>query len=235
MLIDRIPKNENPLFSRSHCEFCKKKLEPLDLIPILSFIALKGKCRYCHVRIPTRLILVELLSGALFIYIWQTIPNFNILQFVFIAAVFSLLIVIFFIDLEKGIIPNNILAVLIFCALIYWLIFQPQTIALTFVVGIFSFLVFFILFLVTRGRGIGFGDVKFAFFMGFFLGFPNVIFALYIAFLTGALISLILIVIGKKKLRGDTIPFGPFLVIGVAGAYFLGEQILKIVGPYFSF
>jgi len=75
----------------------------------------------------------------------------------------------------------------------------------------------------------GFGDVKLAFLMGLILGFPKIIASLYIAFLTGAVISLILIILRKKKLKGGTIPFGPFLVFGTWIGMLFGEKIIKII------
>ena len=75
----------------------------------------------------------------------------------------------------------------------------------------------------------GFGDVVFAVFMGLLLGFPNTIFALYIAFLTGGIFSLILVLLRRKKLRGSTIPFGPFLVIGTYSAFLWGEYMTNYI------
>lgn len=79
----------------------------------------------------------------------------------------------------------------------------------------------------------GFGDVKLSFLMGLVLGFPGVVIALYSAFLTGALASIILVVSGKKKIPGGTIPFGPFLVLGMFIALFLGNSIQEILKPFF--
>ena len=78
----------------------------------------------------------------------------------------------------------------------------------------------------------GFGDVKLAFLIGLILGFPKTVVALYVAFLTGAVISIILILGKKKKFKGSTIPFGPFLVIGTFIALFWGEVILQKVFPF---
>src|SRR3989344_5965745 len=88
-------------------------------------------------------------------------------------------------------------------------------------------LFFLALFLITKGRGMGFGDVKFAFLMGLVLGFPGIIVALYIAFLTGALVGCILIIWRRKKMFGTSIPFGPFLVLGTFVSIFWGESIFQ--------
>jgi len=86
---------------------------------------------------------------------------------------------------------------------------------------------FLLLWLVTRGKGMGLGDVKLAFLMGLLLGFPNIIIASYLAFLTGAASGVILILLGKKKLK-EKIAFGPFLVAGTVIALIWGEQLLTV-------
>ncbi|OGH18631.1 MAG: hypothetical protein A3F31_01615 [Candidatus Levybacteria bacterium RIFCSPHIGHO2_12_FULL_38_12] len=163
----------------------------------------------------------------------------------------SSLIVIFFADLKYGIIPDKILFPLIVITLIGTVIpvcpypsfrfvraelsvqnpFDPGCGRLgdltRMMSGIGSFLFFLLLFVFTKGKGMGFGDVKFAFFMGLFLGFPKILIALYIAFLTGACISIILLIGGKKKLK-STIPFGPFLVIGTMVSMFFGDKMIMI-------
>lgn len=96
--------------------------------------------------------------------------------------------------------------------------------------GLGAGIFFLALFLFTRGRGMGFGDVKFAFLMGLVLGFPNIIVSLYIAFLTGAIIGIILMIWGKKRFFGTAIPFGPFLVLGTFAALFWGEIIFQKAG-----
>jgi leader peptidase (prepilin peptidase) / N-methyltransferase len=93
---------------------------------------------------------------------------------------------------------------------------------------------FFFLFAVTRGRGMGFGDVIYALLMGFTLGFPGVIVGLYIAFVTGAIVSILLVFLKRKKFRGGTIPFGPFLVFGTFVSLFWGTQITNLFFRYLT-
>ncbi|MBU3978097.1 hypothetical protein KKE68_00150 [Patescibacteria group bacterium] len=102
-----------------------------------------------------------------------------------------------------------------------------------FLSGMGVFAGFLLLFLFTRGRGIGFGDVVFGFFMGYVLGFPKIVLGVYISFLTGAFISLILIMARKKKFKGGVIPFGPFLVSGTVISLFWGEIIINKFLLYF--
>src|SRR3989338_671989 len=147
------------------------------------------------------------------------------------AFVFGACLGIFFADFSYGIIPVEFVAMIILSSL-FLLISYPQNLFQNLIVNIITgFLVFsffLVIFLLTRGRGMGFGDVKLSFAIGLFLGFPKTIVALYVAFLTGMFISIILVLLGKKKLRGDSIAFGPFLVIGAVIGYFFGIQILNL-------
>lgn len=236
VLIDRIPKDESFIKGRSYCDHCKKKLQWFDLIPLLSFIFLKRKCHYCHKKISFYYPLVELTTGALFLLIFNQIQisNFKLNDFFSLLYYFfivSSLIVIFFTDIKYGIIPDKIVYPSIIIAFLY-LILNINYLLLNHLLSAFSALGFFLLiFLLTKGKGMGFGDVKLSFLMGLVLGFPKIISALYLAFLTGALVSFILIICRKKKFFGATIPFGPFLVIGTITSLFWGEKLIKIILP----
>ena len=138
------------------------------------------------------------------------------------------MIVIFFADLKYGIIPDKIVFPAILVSAFYLLTMNYQLLAINFLSTLGAGLFFLLLFLITRGRGMGFGDVKFSFLMGLILGFPNIIVALYLAFLTGAIVGCILIIWRKKKVFGTAIPFGPFLVLGNFIAIFFGEVLTQI-------
>jgi prepilin signal peptidase PulO-like enzyme (type II secretory pathway) len=92
-------------------------------------------------------------------------------------------------------------------------------------------LFFLLLVLITKGKGMGLGDVKYGAFMGLLLGYPGIVVGLYTAFLTGALVGVILI-IAKKRKFGQIIPFGPFLVLGTVVAMFWGNQLLNWLWHY---
>lgn len=135
---------------------------------------------------------------------------------------------IFFADLEYGIIPDKIVFPTVAVVFLYLLINPLSLIINHLFSGLGACLFFLILFLITKGRGMGFGDVKFAFLMGLILGFPNIIVSLYIAFLTGAIVGCILIIWRKRRVSGTSIPFGPFLVLGTLIAIFYGNFIAQI-------
>ena len=238
MLIDRLPKEESPLVGRSRCDLCLHKLSWLDLIPLVSFIILQGKCRYCKKFIGWKYPITEATTGLLFILTAYYMPYHSsgsyLIDLIYYIFIISILIVIFFTDLFYGIIPFWAVVLGSASAILWHLLFPAADISiLNYVLSaIGSFLAFLCLFLITKRRGIGFGDVMYVFFMGLVLGFPTTILGFYIAFITGALISLILIGLKKKKMKGGTIPFGPFLVTGTFISLLWGNVIISWILPY---
>lgn len=200
-------------WGRSYCPHCKKTLQWYDLFPIASFLLYRGKCRYCHKSISKEYLLVEIVMGILIAYLfWQ---QFDIFSLFFI----SILSVLFITDLKKMLIPDRI----VLPAIVIALAAKPFAGNILTALGIAGF--FYALILITKGKGMGGGDVKLGAFIGLGLGFPNGILALVLSFFFGALVSLALIFLGRKKF-GQTIPFGPFLVIGSLIALFWGSNIL---------
>jgi leader peptidase (prepilin peptidase)/N-methyltransferase len=228
VVIDRLPSGRPLFISRSVCDSCHKQLRWYDLFPVLSFLLLGGKCRFCRATIPPRLFLIEVTTGLFVVFLSHLFLNGTIdfSAFLFLSVVFCCLLAIFFIDLFWGIIPDQILFVLLVIVTVYNFTVNPAGIISYALSGFGAFIFFLLIFLATKGRGMGFGDVKFSFIIGLLVGYPKVIVALYAAFLTGAVISLILVFIGKKHFKRDTIPFGPFLIIGIAVAYFFTDRFL---------
>ncbi|MCL4354334.1 prepilin peptidase [Patescibacteria group bacterium] len=237
--IDRLPKNETIFKGRSHCDYCKKTLKWYDLVPVFSFIFLNGKCRYCKKKLSIQYPIVEIVTSLLFLFMYfYTITMFYqnpdvlyILLFNFLLVAF--LIAIFTTDIKYGIIPDKILLALTVVLFTFKLVFMQQTFINNSLSGVGAFIFFLVLYFVTKEKGMGFGDVKFAFIIGFLVGFPNVITALYMAFLTGAFTSIILILLGKKR-YSNAVPFGPFLSVSLFVVYLWGDKItnvlLKILG-----
>ena len=249
VVVDRIASKESIWKGRSHCDHCRHKLGVFDLIPLVSFFLLGRKCRYCHKKLSWFYPLIEICTALVYVMIGFSIfqqSGYLLTQFQYqlLALYYFLLtaslIAIFFTDLRYGIIPFKAV-VFAFCVTLVWNIFFPllhfnqfeiQMLGLQ--VGIINVVLsalgaggfFFLLFAVTRGRGMGFGDVVYAFLMGFTLGFPRVLLGLYIAFVTGAVVALLLVAIKKKKLRGGTIPFGPFLVLGTILSLLWGNTLI---------
>lgn len=233
VLIDRIPRDESIISGRSHCETCRKVLKWKDLIPVLSYMILRGKCRYCKKGLSWQYPLVELLTGCLFIFVFLQTPQLNIFHSqiqsgIFYSVVSALLLAIFFSDLKYRIIPDQLLVFLVAVTMMAEIIFTRSTLPYFLLGSFIFFAVLFFLLVMTKGAGMGFGDVKFAVFIGLILGWPYIIVAFYLAFLTGALLSIILLVSGRKKMK-STIPFGPFLCISAFITLFYGRTLWEIL------
>ena len=234
-----IPPKRNQKFpkelARSYCPSCKKILSWPDLIPVLSFLFLKGRCRYCTNPISLQYPLVELATGSLFVLaLNQQLTISNFLNFFYLLIVISFLIIIFVYDLKHYIIPDKIIYPAIALALIYnvyqFTINNQQLAINNFFAAILAGAFFLFIVLISRGKWMGWGDPKLAFFMGLLLGFPNILIALFFAFFIGAIIGVGLIVLRKKTLKSE-IPFGPFLVAGTLLALFWGKEIIDWYTP----
>jgi leader peptidase (prepilin peptidase)/N-methyltransferase len=238
VLADRLPKDETVIKGRSHCDFCKKELRWFDLIPLLSFLATGGKCRYCKKRLPLFYPLIEIATGIVFVLALRFLAYPSTLALVIYLAILSLLIVVFFMDLKHGVILNNVLALEIIAVAIYLLLFNQSAILINIVCAVLAFGFFFAtawLFKLVRGKdGMGGGDIKLAFVLGLLLGFPDIIVCLYLAFLTGAITGIILVLWSKKSPEKTSLAFGPFLVfaaiIALLWGNFLFEKAALLLG-----
>lgn len=242
VLIDRFARDESVIKGRSYCEFCKHTLSWIDLIPVVSFLWLKGRCRYCKRKLSWYYPIIELTTGSLFILTPLFLMNTGVISyelsfevlaiFIFYLFTVSCLMVVLFADIKYGIIPDKVTYPLCLVAGIF-ILFSHQNFFISHILSAIGACLFFLgLFALTRGKGMGLGDVKFVFVMGLLLGFPGIVFSLYVAFLTGAILSLILIVLRKKKMRGATIAFGPFLVLGTYIVLLLGNQLTEHVRTF---
>lgn len=263
VVIDRLPKGEDIIRGRSYCPKCGHILKWYDLLPLLSFILLRGRCRYCGGKISWQYPLVELATGLLFASslfpssVFCPLDPSSVLYL--LSSVF--LVPIFVIDFKHGIIPDKLVYPAIALVTSYrllvtgsriwglysklkrdvgglgpyllqtgffrrhaWLELRP--LLWTLVGSFILYSLFLILHSLFRGRALGGGDVKLAFLVGLITGFPNMLVAVFSAFLTGALVSIILIMLGKRKF-GETVPFGPFLVVGTYIALFWGSNIIR--------
>jgi len=274
VVIFRLENGEEIINDRSKCLKCKHVLVWHDLAPILSFVFLKGKCRYCKQPISMQYPLVELVAGGIFILIFNlqftifnqfTIYNFQSiynLQFLastsFLLFIASSLIVIFVYDLKHYIIPDRVVFLAVVVALGFNLLsdfignhFQFLNFLISkfpyFSISDFQFLMFNVqnsqfinylfaaflaggfflaIVLLTKGNGMGGGDVKLGFLMGMILGWPAILLAVFSSFIFGSIAGLYLIAVGRKKMK-SMIPFGPFLVVGTFTALFWGEEITR--------
>ena len=232
-LIYRLEARESFLKGRSFCPHCRRVLSWWDLIPVFSFLILKGKCRYCYQKISWQYPLVELTTGLLFLLIFNFQLSPALSQFIttlYLFIISSFLIVIFVYDLKHSIIPDKVIYPAIATALIFNFqlpIFNQFSIFKFSILSALGAAAFFLtIVLISRGKWMGGGDVKLAFLMGLFLGWPNILVALFLAFLIGAIIGIGLIISGKKTLKSE-VPFGPFLVTGTFIALFWAEKLIN--------
>jgi len=225
-VIYRLDKKESFLSGRSFCPSCKKELNVLDLIPVLSYLSLKGKCRYCKERISLQYPLVEMGTAFLFVFAFYSsspfLGLFNALTFLFLILISSFFIIIFVYDLKHFLILDKVLYPAVFITFLYRLLDYKSLLFNYLPVAVLATLFFLFIFLVSRGKWMGFGDVKLAFLLGFFLGFPNVLAGFFFSFLIGAVVGVGLIIAKKSKLKSE-VPFAPFLVIGSLIGFYFGE------------
>ena len=221
--VDRLPESRSIVSPPSHCPQCKRRLSILELIPVLSYIFLRGRCRSCGEKIPPRILAVELGTGIMFFLIW--IRFGQSWDTVLISLFGSLLLVIGLIDLEH----QKILNILIYPAICFGLLLIPVThlaTPWTFLAGgALGFAVLFLIAVLSPGA-MGMGDVKLTIFLGIIVGYPEIVIVLFLAFVSGGLIAGILLAFKKIKLK-DRIAFGPYLALAGLITMLYGDQILS--------
>jgi leader peptidase (prepilin peptidase) / N-methyltransferase len=217
----RISLKESIISPRSACPKCKHTLTPLELIPVLSFLFQRGKCRQCKARISPLYPIMEFLTGVLFVAVPLILGWTNE---IFIGwTLVSLFIIITVSDIKYMLIPDKIL---LFFAGIFLLerIFIPLSPWWDSLLGAtIGFTLLLVISIVSKG-GMGGGDIKLYALLGFVLGTKLVLMSLFIATLLGALIGMIGIGLGLVE-RKKPIPFGPFIAVGTLIAYFYGQTI----------
>jgi len=248
VVIFRLGTEDDIINSRSKCLACGHQLAWYDLFPVISFLSLGGKCRYCRKKISWQYPLVEIATGALFVALFYTVflgYNFvflNVFNFLSLLFIFSALVVIFVFDLKQYIIPDEVIFPAIavaFLALMVKVIFSSSVLDFSLFANFFGAALlaggfFLFLVVVTRGEGMGGGDVKLGFLMGLVLGFPKILLALFFAFISGALVGVFLMALGKKKMK-SMLPFGPFLICGFLLSFFWGSEIISWYWEKFLF
>jgi leader peptidase (prepilin peptidase)/N-methyltransferase len=234
--IDRLPLRKSLVSPPSHCDACQRRLSLKDMVPVFSYLWLRGRCRYCRAPIPRRVLLVEVASGVLFfLAYWRYGLSIEFAISAFWSCVFLLII---FIDWEKQLILNRVtypaaaVAIIILAidslspeaGILSNLRLIPQPGILSGIIGgAIGFLFFFIVFIINP-KGMGMGDVKLACLIGLVTGLPLVIVALLTGILLGGLVAIILLLL-KKKGRKEVIPYGAFLGIGPIITLLWGNNI----------
>lgn len=242
VVIYRTLNEESFIEGRSRCDHCKHQIAWYDNIPLLSFLVLRGRCRYCKKPIAITHLAMELLTGALFV--WWYLGGFFFFHFFqlsshpfnFIQPLFWLLVGIFLLiilvtDATSFIIPDYAVGSLFVIALVYRIalvvshVMQPKDFVFSLLGTLLITLFFFSLWFFTKGKGMGFGDVKYCLPMGLLLGWPMMVIGVFLAFIFGAAGGIIFMIWKKKDMKA-IIPFGPYLVLGTVIALVFGDQLL---------
>lgn len=243
--VERI-KRGSSLRGRSACFACHQNLAWYDLVPLVSYLLLGGKCRNCHQVIPRRTWYWELAFGTVVAIVAAAGSLFSVTltyQLVYLS-VFGFLSLVFVIDLLTGYIPDLLTypAIIATLLILIGIAFYTQVgpfeafkfLAPRLLAGLIPAAIFSLLIVITKGRAMGWGDVKLMIFMGLVLGFPAIIVGLYISFILGALVSSHLLLIHRKKLN-QAVPFGPFLSLGTIISLIWADQITKFYWHFFSY
>ena len=225
LAVYRIPRKENITYVRSHCTSCDHKLGFWDLIPIFSYIFLRGKCRYCGEKIRIRYLLLEVLSGCVFLFVALTHGITNIVNLIFIYLFMAGMFIIAGIDKENKIIPNS-LCVYELCISIAYLMYKyfvnqamVENILGLLVIPIILYVLNKLIYYLIKDENklpIGYGDIKYLAIIGLMFGFPMQILAIVLS----SIISLVGVLVNKYK----EIPWGYYLTIATI--------ILLIIYPY---
>jgi leader peptidase (prepilin peptidase) / N-methyltransferase len=220
--VDRLPAGQSLAGPPSHCDACQKPLAWFDMVPVFSYLWLRGRCRQCQSRVPLRVLLVEIGCGLfLALLVWYRGLTLEVAVIAFYSYVF---IVIGLIDLNTKLILNKIVYPMALVAIALD-VFVPPGIVSGLIGGAIGFVFFLIPIIVTRG-GMGFGDVKMAALIGLITGFSQVWVAILGGVILGGLVAVFLLVSGIKK-RKETIPFGPFLSLAAIVTLLWGNGILN--------
>lgn len=242
VIIHRLHTGESFLFTRSQCPRCGHVLAWYELVPVISFFAQKRRCRKCRQPISWQYPTVELATALLFVASyafvvqhmndmviawWGGLAAFNLLYTLKLFVFVSVLLVVFVYDLRHYLILDVVTVPAMIFAFAINVILFPRLGTVTSLLGAAAVSggFFWLQYVVSKGRWIGGGDIRLGALMGFMLGWPYVVVALFVAYILGALVSIALLIAGRKRWESQ-VPFGTFLAIGTVVALFFAEKII---------
>ncbi|MEH7402884.1 prepilin peptidase [Gottfriedia acidiceleris] len=219
----RVPIGKSIISPGSTCSNCGHKLSSIELIPVFSFLLQRGKCRSCGMLISKLYLLIEILTGMLFVFsIYET--GFH-KELMIALSIISLLIIIVVSDVNYMIIPNRILLFFLFIFSFERIVFPLDPWWSSIVGAIGAFVVLLLINLISKG-GMGGGDIKLFSVLGIILGWELTLIAFILACFLGSIYGVVVILSGKLK-RSNPIPFGPFIAMGGLISYFYCENLLE--------
>ncbi|MGG7178829.1 prepilin peptidase [Clostridium paraputrificum] len=224
--IDRIPREESIAFPPSHCGNCNTGLKPLDLIPIFSYIFLKGKCRYCGTLVSVQYLFLELITGVAYLLLYFKFGlTLNLLKFTVFT---SILIVIAVIDYKTQDVYTSTIIVgvilgIIFIGIEYLYGINKEVFNSILAVVIPGGILYLIVWLT---GAMGEGDAEIIFVSGLFLGLKLNLFNLFLSIVIGGIVAIGLMIL-KKKSGKEAIAFGPYIALSSYLVIFIGQPILN--------
>lgn len=229
VVIFRMDELRTILYDRSHCPSCKKILNWYDLIPFLSFVMLRAKCRYCGKGISYQYPTVELCIGLLFVFLFLF---FGISwALVVYLIIFCILAVVFVYDLKTQTVPEIFVWIALVLSAAFGWYFGHFTFVEMILGGLVSGGFLAILVLVSREKWMGAGDIKIGLILGFLLGYPNALFAMFTAFVLGSVVGLLYVFLKNKSLKREylkeSLPFAPFLILAALIGLTYGTAIIS--------
>lgn len=229
--IFRIPEKLSIINPPSHCYNCNSRLKPLDLVPILSWIMLKGRCRYCGEKISYRYALIEFLTGILFLLVFNKY-GYNI-QTIYYLIFISMLIIITFIDIDHYIIPDCLIIFGSIVAILANILGQgigiKNSLSGALICGGSMLILTSLIEFIVKKEVMGGGDIKLFAMMGLFLGIRGGLLTMLLSIYVGAFYGIIVIVNSrlKKQEYNSMIPYGPFISIGALIVVLCGTNIIS--------
>lgn len=217
---------------RSRCMHCGHTLKAHDLIPVISFLFLQGRCRYCHARLSRQYPVVEVAAAllSLAVYVLHPMP----LEYaLWLVTVMTLLFVVVY-DIRHGIIPWSASGLLVALALTHLFLFSEPTLW-NVLAGPLLALPLFLFSLVSRGTWMGWGDSALELSLGWLLGLSMGATALVLAFWTGAAVGIALMLLKKGYKMRSELPFAPFLVLGALAVHFLHVDFFATISILSAF
>lgn len=235
------------LGGRSHCMSCGETLLWYELLPVISYLFLRGRCNVCASHIPRRYLAVELLTAALFVLAWHTFA-FDFVPLALTLILFSFFVIIFVYDIRHTIIPDEMtIGVAVTATLLllwqYWLTRDISSLLWHLIAGVAAAFFFWALWYYSKGRWLGLGDAKLALPLGALLGGTAAFSMIVFAFWIGAIIAVSILMFQRLVEKGKThlhfagrpltmkseVPFAPFLLAGFLFVYSFHADVFFII------
>jgi leader peptidase (prepilin peptidase) / N-methyltransferase len=235
VLIYRLPKRENFVNSRSYCPNCKRTLNWYDLIPILSFLILRGRCRNCDKKISWTYPLIELVSGLIFVFSYLNFASYGSMYLIANIFLLEILLILFMTDLKQMILPDSAIlsGIVVFLLVGVFELFSISArsfgvLTLSHLIAAVAFFIFFLaIWFLSKGTWLGLGDGKLMFLIGLIFGVSSLL-IFYLAIIMGSVLALVLMAFRKVNLKSK-LPLGSFICLSAAIFIFFSNVIMNKV------